>query len=43
MNNINKKTLAELGERKVIEQLKRFMPPGQIDDDTALINLTEKK
>ncbi len=31
------KTLAELGEKQIIQRLKKFVPPKQIDDDTAQI------
>jgi thiamine-monophosphate kinase len=30
-------TLAELGERELLDRLARFAPPGQFNDDTALL------
>jgi len=31
-------TLGELGESELLKRLKKFAPPGQLDDDTAQIN-----
>ncbi len=36
-------TLSQLGEREVLDRLRKFMPPGQIDDDTALIREKNKE
>ena len=30
-------TLAELGETELLDRLARFAPPGQLNDDTALL------
>ena len=30
--------LGELGEKEILNRLKKFMPQGQIDDDTAEIS-----
>jgi thiamine-monophosphate kinase len=30
-------TLAELGEAELLSRLARFAPPGQLNDDTALL------
>ena len=30
-------TLAELGETELLDRLARFAPPGQLDDDTAML------
>jgi len=35
-------SLAEIGEEEIINRLKRFMPFGQSDDDTALLNTFKK-
>ena len=36
-------TLQDLGEREILNRLKRFVPPGQLEDDTAEINPFEKQ
>lgn len=38
-----RETLYELGEEEILNRLKIFMPPGQIDDDTADIDPLNKK
>ena len=38
-----KETLADIGEREIINRLKGFMPSGQTDDDVAEINSPDKK
>ena len=36
-------SLSQIGEKEILNRLKRFMPTGQIEDDTALINPKNKE
>ena len=38
-----KTTIKDLGEKELLNRLKKFMSYGQIDDDLAEININNKK
>ena len=42
-NKENKETLNQIGEREILNRLKKFMDIGQIDDDTSVIDTNQQK